>query len=63
LGQVHDAIFGQYETGDRDAAHIAIMEAMIIPLTINGRTMTITTEMATGSNWGKRSEKNPKGMA
>lgn len=62
LGQIHDAVLCQYKEGDRKAAHSAIMEAMTIPVEINGRTMTIGIDMETGKNWGKHSENNPKGM-
>lgn len=60
--QVHDAILGQFRTGDRDAALPAIKTAMTIPVPINGRVMTIGVEHAIGRNWGKKTETNPLGL-
>jgi len=67
LAQVHDAVLGQFPTEKREAALLAIQEAMTIPVEILGadgkwRTMVIPVEIAIGQNWGKRSENNPKGL-
>jgi DNA polymerase I-like protein with 3'-5' exonuclease and polymerase domains len=63
LAQVHDAILFQYPEGD-EAVLDEVARRMEIPVKMRGgRTMTIPVDRATGWNWGKRSEKNPRGMA
>lgn len=63
LGQVHDAILGQWRIEQRAEASRAVVETMTIPIKINEeRTMTIPVEISCGLNWGKASEANPKGQ-
>lgn len=63
LGQVHDAIYGQYlETEDEQTLLPAIMEHLKVPLHHGTRTMTVKSEAKVGWNWGNFSAKNPDGL-
>ena len=65
--QVHDAILGAYVKGDA-TARSRLLELMAIPTYIVGldgkeRCMVIPVECQQGANWGKKTEKNPHGLA
>ena len=64
LGQVHDAVLGQFA---EDEVLKEIIRLMTIPCPVTDifgvtRDMTIPVEVEIGRNWGKASEENPNGM-
>lgn len=64
LAQVHDAILFQFREEDEKEVTIVMKSLMEIAVPMReGRTMVIPVDPATGWNWGKRSEANPRGMA
>ena len=64
LVQIHDAILIQYpeELEDEIVPKVCALLEHEVPL-MNGRTLRIPTEAATGWNWAYKSEKNPDGIA
>jgi DNA polymerase-1 len=62
LCQVHDSILSQVPTENLHIAIPIILDAMRIPITLNGITFTIPVDIQIGSNWGHASEDNPNGL-
>jgi len=62
LLNVHDSILVQANEGTYVECAEAVLEAMKIPITVNGRTFVIPTDCKIGRNWGRKSETNPAGM-
>ncbi len=63
LAQVHDAILCQYIKDNRAVAHKQIGTAMTVPVKIGNYIMVIGIDMECGSNWGKASPLNPRGIS
>lgn len=51
LGQVHDAVLGQFPENLVDKCSQDVLDCMINPLEINGNTMTIPASIDVGDNW------------
>jgi hypothetical protein len=67
LSQCHDALLMQWDRKDRDKALELIRWAFDLPLDIEDyrgtvRRTTIPCEIAIGSNWGHKSDTNPRGL-
>lgn len=60
LAQVHDAIVVQYPEDREDELLPAILQEMIFPVPIDGRTMIIGVDAETGWNWAHFDSKNPQ---
>jgi DNA polymerase I-like protein with 3'-5' exonuclease and polymerase domains len=56
LAQVHDAILLQYREEDEEEILSEVLPLMATPLTYNGRTMTIPSDILVGWNWAKHYE-------
>ena len=59
IAQVHDAIVVQYPEDQEDELIPAILQEMIYPIPINGRTMIIGVDAETGWNWSHYNDKDP----
>ena len=68
LLNVHDSILVQCDERRYQETATCVLEAMRIPITVNGRTFTIPTDCQIGRNWGSRGKAtdgvypNPAGM-
>ncbi len=63
LAQVHDAILFQFPEEREEEITREMVQRMEIAVPMReGRTMVIPVDPATGWNWGKQSEANPRGM-
>ena len=51
LGQVHDAILGQFPKDKADVIVPKILNCMKNPMEVNGRQMIIPSDCEIGSNW------------
>ena len=51
LGQVHDAILGQFPKDKADEIIPKILKCMANPLTVHGRQMIIPSDCEIGTNW------------
>ena len=51
LGQVHDAILGQFPKSKADVIVPKILNCMKNPMEVNGRQMIIPSDCEIGSNW------------
>ncbi len=64
LAQVHDAILFQFPEDREEEVTGAMIARMEIAVPMReGRTMVIPVDPATGWNWGKKSDANPRGMS
>lgn len=66
LAQVHDALFGEFPTGNLDTMR-RVLELMSIPIPITDiygktRIACIEAELAIGQNWAHKSADNPLGL-
>ena len=64
LGQVHDAVLGQFpDVGSDDYYKVEIIKRMENPLKVGDRMMLIPSDIETGYNWMHRSKDNEKGLS
>ena len=62
LGQIHDAVLGQFKADLADTICPRILERMTVGCEINGKSMIIPSSIEVGFNWAHKSEGNVDGI-
>jgi len=60
--QVHDAVYGSIPINMVDKIMPEILERLVNPIQVNGRTMRLPVDAKVGMNWAEQSATNAEGL-